>query len=214
MSHAVLGSRTPRRGGPVSRLLGRLLMRLIGWRLQGAFPDLEKFVTIGAPHSSNHDFFIAMGTVLSTGVRIHILGKHTLLKGPLAPLMRWCDILPVDRRSAHGVVGECVAAFNAADRLVIGIAPEGTRKPKPGAGWKTGFWHIARQAGVPVIPVALDYPTRTVRVGEPLLMTDSMEADFALLSAFYAGVQGAKRQLPSSIPLAGVRPVRPAGTAG
>lgn len=214
MSNTALGPRTPRRGGPFSRFAGRLLMRLIGWRIAGAFPDLEKFVTIGAPHSSNFDFFIAMGTILSTGVRIHILGKHTLFKGPLGPIMRWCDILPVDRRAAHGVVGESVAALNAADRLVIGIAPEGTRNPKPGAGWKTGFWHIARQAGVPIIPVALDYTTRTVLIGDPVTPTDSMEADFALLSAFYAGVQGATRQLAATIPTGGTRPVEPKGTAG
>ncbi len=214
MSHKTQGTRTPRRGGPFSRFVGRVLMRLMGWRISGAFPDLEKFVAIGAPHSSNFDFFIAMGTILSTGVRIHILGKHTLFKGPLAPIMRWCDILPVDRRSAHGVVGESVAAFKAAERLVIGIAPEGTRNPKPGAGWKTGFWHIARQAGVQIIPVSLDYTTRTVRIGDPVTPTDSMEADFSLLSAFYAGVQGAKRQLAATIPTSATRPAEPSGTSG
>lgn len=209
-----LGPRNDRRGGPVSRFIGRVALRLIGWRVSGGFPDREKFVTIGAPHSSNFDFIIAMATILAIGLRIHILGKHTLLKGPLAPVMRWCDVLPVDRRAAHGVVGECVAAIGAADRMVIGIAPEGTRNPKPGAGWKTGFWHIARQAGVPIIPVALDYTTRTVLIGDPVTPTDSMEADFALLSAFYAGVQGANRQLSPTIPMGGATPVEPTGTAG
>ena len=206
MSIPPLGPRNDRRGGFIWRLIGRLTLRLIGWRIAGGFPDREKFVVIGAPHSSNYDFIVAMATVLAIDLRIHILGKHTLFRGPLGPIMRWCDILPVDRRSAHGVVGECVAAINGAERMVIGVAPEGTRNPKPGAGWKTGFWHIARQAGVPIIPVALDYANRTMRIGEPVEPTDSMEADFALLSAFYAGVQGARRQLAPTIPLGANRP--------
>lgn len=201
MSIQPLGPRNDRRGGFVWRLIGRWTLALIGWRIEGGFPDREKFVVIGAPHSSNYDFIVAMATILATDQRIHILGKHTLFRGPLGPIMRWCDILPVDRRAAHGVVGECVAAINGAERMVIGVAPEGTRNPKPGAGWKTGFWHIARQAGVPIIPVALDYANRTMRIGEPVEATDSMKADFALLSAFYAGIRGARRQLAPQIPL-------------
>ncbi|KPF82821.1 hypothetical protein IP70_20540 [alpha proteobacterium AAP38] len=214
MSVPSLGPRNDRRGGPISRFIGRMGLRLLGWRIAGAFPNLEKFVVIGAPHTSNYDFFVAMATILATDLRIHILGKHTLFWGPLGPIMRWCDVLPVDRRSAHGVVGDCVAAIEGAEKMVVGVAPEGTRNPKPGAGWKTGFWQIARQAGVPIIPVALDYATHTIRIGEPLETTESLEADFALLSAFYAGVQGAKRQLPMTIPIGGTRPAEPSGTAG
>ncbi|MDG5495058.1 lysophospholipid acyltransferase family protein [Niveispirillum sp. BGYR6] len=199
MSISSPGRRSPQRGGPVSRFVGRVALRLLGWRVSGAFPDLEKFVTIGAPHSSNYDFIIAMATILAIDLRIHILGKHTLFRGPLGPIMRWCDVLPVDRRAAGGVVGECVAAIKAADRMVVGVAPEGTRMPKEGAGWKTGFWHIARQAGVPIIPVALDYATRTIRIGDAVETTPSMEADFTKLSAFYGGVKGARRQLPPTI---------------
>ncbi len=193
-------SRAPRRGGPVSRAIGGFALKLLGWRVEGSYPDLPKFVTIGAPHSSNHDFIVAMATILAIDVRIHILGKHTLFWGPMAPIMRWCDVLPVNRSAPNGVVGECVAAIQDNDEMVIGIAPEGTRMPKPGSNWKTGFWHIARQAGVPIIPVALDYATRTVRIGAPVTPTDNMEADFALLSAFYAGVKGARRTLPDAIP--------------
>lgn len=203
MSIPPLGPRCDQRGGPISRFVGRVALRLLGWRVSGAYPNLEKFVTIGAPHSSNYDFIIAMATILAIDLRIRIMGKHTLFRGPLGPIMRWCDVLPVDRRAAHGAVGECVAAIKAADRMVVGIAPEGTRMPKEGAGWKTGFWHIARQAGVPIIPVALDYATRTIRIGDAVETTGSMEADFATLSAFYAGVQGARRQLPPIIPIGG-----------
>lgn len=200
MSVPELGPRVPRRGGVISRVIGRILLRLMGWRFEGNFADLPKFVSIGAPHSSNYDFIIAMAGLTALDLRMRILGKHTLFWGPMGPIMRWCDVLPVNRASPHGVVGDCVAAIQAHDQIVIGIAPEGTRMPKAGSGWKTGFWHIARQAGVPIIPVALEYRTRTIRVGAPVTPSDDMEADFALLSAFYAGVKGARRTLPDVIP--------------
>lgn len=200
MSVPECGARAPRRGGPVSRAIGGFALKLLGWRVEGRYPDLPKFVTIGAPHSSNYDFIVAMATILAIDVRIHILGKHTLFRGPLAPIMRWCDVLPVNRSAPNGVVGECVAAIQNNDQMVIGVAPEGTRMPKPGSNWKTGFWHIARQAGVPIIPVALDYATHTIRIGAPVTTTHDMAADFALLSAFYAGVKGARRTLPDVIP--------------
>ncbi|MFV3075693.1 lysophospholipid acyltransferase family protein [Niveispirillum fermenti] len=214
MSIPVPGARVPRRGGPISRAVGRVGLRLMGWRIEGEYPDLPRFVTIGAPHSSNYDFIIAMAAVLALDVRIRILGKHTLFKGPLGPIMRWCDVLPVDRRSPNGVVGDCVAAIRDNAQTVIGIAPEGTRNPAPDAGWKTGFWHIARQAGVPIIPVALDYASRTIRIGAPWWPSDDMAADFALLSAFYAGVQGAKRRLPDAIVPRQPGNAGPSGTAG
>lgn len=201
MSVPVVGPLVENRGGPITRAIGRWGLRLLGWKVAGAFPNMAKYVVIGAPHSSNFDFFVAVFTIMATDLRIRILGKHTLFIGPLGPIMRWFDILPVDRSAPHGVVGECVAAFQNNDQMVIGVAPEGTRNPKPGSGWKTGFWHIARQAGVPIIPVALDYANKTMRIGDPIATSDSLERDFALISAFYAGVKGAKRTLTDTIPL-------------
>jgi len=164
----------------------------MGWRFEGALPDLPKFVVIGAPHSSNWDFVVAMAAILALGLRLTILGKHTLFRGPLAPLMRWCGVIPVDRSRPNGIVGDSVAALAAADRLVIGLAPEGSRTPS--ATWKTGFWHIAKAAGVPVVPVALDYGRHCIRIGEPFMPSD-LDRDLDGLARFYAGVRGAKRIL-------------------
>lgn len=196
-----IGPAVPRRGNRLSRGMAYLLLRLLGWRVEGSIPDLPRFVIIGAPHSSNWDFVIAMPAVLALGLRVTILGKHTLFDTPLAPLMRWCGVIPVDRSHPSGVVGACVQALKGADRLVLGLAPEGTRRP--GAPWRSGFWHIAHQAGVPIVPVALDYGRRRFRIGAPLMPRGDLRADLDILAAFYEGTRGAKRTMHGPLPLAG-----------
>ncbi|MFM2042218.1 MAG: hypothetical protein RLY86_794 [Pseudomonadota bacterium] len=173
-------------------------MRLIGWRVEGPVPDLPKMVVIGAPHTSNYDFVVAMATMFSLGLNLNIMGKHTLFRWPMGGFMRWCGLIAINRSAAHGVVGETVQAFGAADRLWIGIAPEGTRS-SGGDTWKSGFWQIARQAGVPVLPIAIDYAARAVRFGPPFETTSDVHADMVRLSNFYGGVQGARRTIPSQI---------------
>lgn len=192
-----LGPSVPKRGGTVSRSIGRLLLKLIGWRLEGTAPDLPKLVVIGAPHSSNYDFVVAMACMFSLGLNLNIMGKHTLFRWPLGSFMRWCGLIPIDRSAPHGVVGESVDALNRADRMWIGIAPEGTRNP--GVHWKTGFWQIARQANLPILPVALDYGAKIVRFGAPIQPTPDIEADMAVLSGFYGGIRGARRTIPARI---------------
>ncbi|MBB6250407.1 lysophospholipid acyltransferase family protein [Nitrospirillum iridis] len=199
-----VGARVPRRGNAFTRGLGRLTMRLMGWRLVGQVPDIPKFVAIAAPHSSNWDFVVAMAVAFAIGVRVTVLGKHTLFKGPLAPLMRFLDVMPVNRAAPQGVVGDCVAAFDAADQLVIGVAPDGTRGGKTGAGgdagrWKSGFYRIARAARVPVLPVALDYGRREARFGPVLIPTGDEAADLAQLSLFYAGTRGKRRSIGAAV---------------
>lgn len=197
MTFPQLGPSVPKRGGPISRAFGRALMRLIGWRTVGEIPDIPKLVAIGAPHSSNYDFIVAMGCIFSLGLNLNIMGKHTLFKWPFGGFMRWCGLIPVNRSAAHGVVGETVAALTAAERMWVGIAPEGTRNP--GAHWKTGFWQIARQANMPVLPIAIDYSTRSVRFGPTFVPTADIDADMALLSRFFGGTKGAKRTIPDRI---------------
>jgi 1-acyl-sn-glycerol-3-phosphate acyltransferase len=193
----------PRRNGRLIRHLAAAMLRLLGWRQVGDFPNVPRIVLIGAPHTSNVDFVIAMAFVLALDLKVTIFGKDTLFKGPfgflMRPCMRWCGIVPVDRSTPHGVVGRSAAALREASSMAIGLAPEGTRSPKPGAGWRTGFWRIAREGRAPILPVALDYAHHAIRIGPLLTPSDDLEADFAVLSRFYAGVQGARRRLGDTI---------------
>ncbi|WP_119678399.1 lysophospholipid acyltransferase family protein [Indioceanicola profundi] len=188
-----IGASVPRRGSALSRWAGRTMLRLGGWSFEGEVPDVPKFICIGAPHTSNWDFYVVMGAALALGIDIKIMGKHTLMKPPLGALMRWCGVFGVDRRKAGGVVGQVAERFRNADKLAMAIAPDGSRSESQ--HWKSGFWHIARAAGVPILPCALDYGRRKVRFGELLWMTESIAADLARISDFYIGTKGAKRTM-------------------
>jgi len=183
-----LGSEIPRRGNAAVRAFGRGLLRLLGWRVEGEMPNLPKFVAAVAPHTSNWDFVVGAAAMFALDLKIEFIGKHTLFRGPLAPVMRWMGGIPVDRSSAHGVVGEAVAAFARVDRRILAIAPQGTRRPVP--RFKTGFLHIARGAGVPVMLAAFDYDARVIRFGPTLEIGEDIEAERARIEALFAPVRG------------------------
>jgi 1-acyl-sn-glycerol-3-phosphate acyltransferase len=163
-------------------------MRLWGWRFTGSIPDVAKAVVIVAPHSSNWDFFIGVAAMFSLGLRVVFLGKHTLFSWPLGPVMRWLGGMPVDRRSAAGVVGETVGLFAREEKMILALAPEGTRRAVD--RWKTGFYHVAVEAEVPVVPIGLDWSRKTICLGERFDPTGEIDRDFAALEEFFSGAVG------------------------
>ena len=184
----VVGASVPRRGNAATRAFGRAILAAMRWRVEGEVPDLRKFVIAVAPHTSNWDFIVGAGTMFALDLKLTFVGKHTIFRGPIAPLMRWMGGIPVDRRSAHGVVGETVAAFDRADELVLAIAPEGTRRRVE--RFRSGFLHIARGARVPILLATLDYGTRRVRLGPVIEPGPDTDAELRRIEAFYAGVRG------------------------
>jgi 1-acyl-sn-glycerol-3-phosphate acyltransferase len=160
------------------------------FRVEGEVPDLPKFVIAVAPHTSNWDFIVGAATMFALDLRLAFLAKHTLFRGPFAPLMRWMGGIAVDRASPHGVVDEASRGFSTAERRILAIAPEGTRKPVP--HFKSGFLHIARAAGVPVMLASLDYGARCVRLGPTFFPGDDVEAERQRIEAFFAKVQGCR----------------------
>ena len=183
-----LGAAIPRRNSRLLQLLGRGLLRLLAWRIEGEVPDLPKFVIAVAPHTSNWDFVVGIAAMFALDLRLAFLGKHTLFRGPFAPLLHAIGGIPVDRSSPHGVVAEAVGAFASMERRILALAPEGTRRR--GATFKSGFLHIARGAHVPVLLAALDYEARAVRLGPCVQPGDDVEADRARIAAYFAGVRG------------------------
>ena len=161
-------------------------MSVSGWSFEGALPDEPKFVIIVAPHTSNWDFVVGVAALFSLGFRVSFLGKDSLFKWPLGVFMRWLGGVAVDRSVSRDRVAEAVGAFNTSEKLVLVVAPEGTRKRVE--DWKTGFYHVAHGANVPIVPVAFDYGTKTVRLGPPFRTTGNARADIALLKEFYRGV--------------------------
>lgn len=182
------GAQLPPRGNRVTRALALFFMMLIGWRIGGNIPDLQKLIIIGAPHTSNWDFVLVIATATALGVRISWMGKNSLFKGPLGPIFRWLGGIPVNRQAAHGVVGENVAAFSLQEKLILCITPEGTRSQV--RKWKSGFYQIALGAKVPLLLAGFDYVNKVVDFGPLFEPSGDYEADLALIKAHYAPIQG------------------------
>jgi 1-acyl-sn-glycerol-3-phosphate acyltransferase len=192
MSVIALPERVPRRGSVTWRFIGRAVLRFFGWSVVGELPDLPKFVIAVAPHTSNWDFVMGAAAMFGLDLHLAFIGKHTLFRWPFGGFFRWMGGIPVDRASAHGLVGESVRAFRAVGARVLVITPEGTSKRV--AKYKTGFLHIARGAGVPVVLAALDYGNKCVRLGPTIEPGEDVEADRERIEAYFKTVRGKRER--------------------
>lgn len=187
-------------GKPILRAIGRSVAEYSGWKVE-PLPDIGKAVILAAPHSSNWDGLFGVCAAFGIGVRINWMGKHQLFRWPFRGILEAFGGVSTDRGSAHGVVDQFAAKLRAAEKMWLVLAPEGTRKKV--AKWRTGFWHIAVAAGVPIIPGYLHYPEKKIGFGPALWPSADMDADLAKLYAFYQAFRGkdGKTGLPSSVEL-------------
>lgn len=154
-----------------------------GWRLVGDFPDLPKYVIAGAPHTSNWDFVFFVGATAERGVEPNFLGKHTLFKWPMRHFMLDMGGVPIDRTRRANVVEQVAEEFARRDQLRLVIAAEGSRTTD--GSWKSGFYHIAEAAGVPVVVAYVDNAKREIGFGEPLWPSGDLGADLLKIAQFY-----------------------------
>ena len=178
-----LGPSVPRRGNALTRWLARGIARLTGWKIVGALPDLPKMVIIAAPHTSNWDFPLGILALYVTGFRVSFFGKDSLFRPPMGWVMRWLGGQPVDRFSRHGVVEETVRIIRNAPGFILALAPEGTRKRA--TQWRTGFYHVARGAGLPIVLGYFDYARKEVGFGPVIWPSGDLERDLEEIQAFY-----------------------------
>ena len=165
----------PRRGNAFTRTVSQALLGASGWKIEGEFPARPKMVAIVAPHTSNWDFIVGILAVFAIGIRVRFLAKHTLFKGPLGWFMRWCGGMPVNREAPQGFVPQAVEAIASAPAMFLAITPTGTRSStKP---WKSGFYHIAVAARVPIFPVIFDGSRRMIRFLPAFEPSDGYGAD-------------------------------------
>ena len=183
-----LGDNIPQRNNGFSQRCGQLYLAMTGWRFQSTLPNLKKFIVIIVPHSSNWDFMVGAGVIFSLDIKVSFMAKHTLFWQPFGTYLRWIGGVPIDRRAAHGSVGEAVEHFKRNDKFILAITPEGTRgKVKR---WKSGFYHIACAANVPIVPIAFDFGPKVIKLGDAFEPTGDKEGDFQILAKFFEGVQG------------------------
>ncbi len=159
------------------------ILRLLGWRVRFSLPPTDKFVLIGAPHTSNWDFPLGLMAIWACGLRCHWVGKHSLFRGPFGPLMRALGGIPVNRRESIGFTRKVLDTFSARERFVLALSPEGTRSLT--GHWKGGFHRIARSAGVPIALGYIDYSRRQLGIERLIVPSADIEADFEILADFY-----------------------------
>lgn len=171
-----------------------IFTKILGWKIVGQFPkDLKKYVVIAAPHTSWKDFPIAILGRNTFGTKINYIGKASLFKPPFGFIFRWLGGAPVERSKSTNKVDAIVNVFNIHDEFRLALSPEGTRQRVE--KWKTGFYYIAKGAGVPIVMVTLDFGRKQILAAEPYYPTNNMEEDFKHFKAFYQDVIGDKKEL-------------------
>ncbi len=183
---------TRRPAGALLQRFGRFLLPLVRWRIEGELPANPKFVLILYPHTSNWDLFYGLISAAALGLLTEyeygFMVKHTVLKAPIVgPIVRRLGGIGIDRSSSFNAVDQMVTVFSHHDRLMLGITPEGTRKRT--SYWKSGFFHIARRANVPVVLTYLDYGRRVGGIGPVVHLTGDVETDLADIRHFYAPIR-------------------------
>ena len=168
--------------------LANMVLKLFGWRAEGSLGGQPKCVLIVAPHTSNWDFPVMLLLAVALRLKVTWMGKHTLFRPPFGWIMRRLGGLPIDRGARHNMVEQAVESFRTHDRMVLAILPEGTRKRTP--FWKSGFYHIAVGAHVPIALGFADYRRKVGGIGGVIVPSGDVDADMAIIRDFYSGIIG------------------------
>jgi len=166
----------------------RWLLQRAGWQLEGVRPGIDRYVLIAAPHTSNWDFPLMLAFAAAFDIKVTWMAKHSLFFPPFGWIMRALGGMPIVRHENRNVVDGMVEMFGKVSQLVLVVPTEGTRELTQ--YWKSGFYHIARQAGVPIVPSFLDFGRRRGGFGPALQVSGDVSADMQYFREFYAGMAG------------------------
>lgn len=172
----------------MSAWLAKHFLNLLGWQIVGQLPEKHRLVLITVPHTSNWDFMYMYLISKVLGVRIRWMGKEELFQGPLGRISRALGGIPVKRSRSTNLVAQMIQAFQDNDELILAVPPAATRSKSE--YWRSGFYHIAMGAGVPVTMGFLDYPRKQAGFGPSFVPTGDIKADMDKIRAFYADIQG------------------------
>lgn len=157
------------------------------WQIPKRIPEsLRRYVLVVAPHTSNIDFFIGLAARKLMNLDVKFMAKKELFVFPVKQLLLNLGGFAIDRSKKSSLVDQMVENFHTKPGFAITVTPEGTRS-KVGK-WKTGFYHIARNASVPVILVGFDYQKRWVVVSDPFEVSGNMESDFEVMHRFFKNI--------------------------
>ena len=177
-------------------------MAFAGWKVEGNLQELpKKFVAILAPHTSNWDLLFALGLIFTLGLKINWFGKKEAFRWPLGGLLKRLGGISIERSTHQNMVQQTVELIRSRERVVFGITPEGTRRNVK--YWKTGFYHIAHQAAVPIVFAFLDYGRKVGGLCQQMVTTGDIEEDMKVIRAYYKGITA---KFPESVGEMVIRP--------
>jgi len=186
------------RSGLIKYAIGRAFLTIAGFETEGELPEgFSRAVMIAHPHTSNWDLPYMLATAWVYRVKLSWLGKHTVFKGWRGPVMRALGGIPVDRRAPKGQVGQAADRIGESDAILLAVAPAGTRSKTD--RWRSGFYHIANTAEVPILMSYLDFGHKKSGVGGAFLPTGEIKADMDRIRAFYDGMTGLRPDLATTI---------------
>jgi len=169
--------------------LSRLILKILGWKVTGLYPsDVKKLILVAAPHTSNWDF--PLGLMIRSVIKkdVKYIGKASLFRPPLGWILKPLGGMPVDRTKSNNFVEAVVKKFNEKEELAILFAAEGSRKRVE--KFKTGFYHIARLAKIPILPTVLDYDKKEFRFLDLVWPTSNFAEDLAHIESLFRGTRG------------------------
>jgi 1-acyl-sn-glycerol-3-phosphate acyltransferase len=175
----------------VRKAFARLMLRLTRWHTVGEVPSSG--LLVGAPHTSYWDWVAMLLLMWSGGVQPRVLIKTEIMRTPLGPLLRATGGIALDRRNPGGVVRGLLAEAKRGEPFLLIIAAEGTRKKRD--YWKSGFYRIAQQTGLPISLGFIDGPSRTMGFGPSFRPSGDLAADMDMVRTFYADKRGIHPQL-------------------
>lgn len=164
------------------------ILKLSGWQRKVTLPQDKKFILIGAPHTSNWDFPLALLCFWTLDIKIHWVAKIQMFRGPLHYFFTALGGIPVDRNASDGFVEQVAKKINQADEMALAIAPEGTRAKA--AYWKTGFYRIALAADIPICFGYVDYENKCIGFEQVLRPTGDINSDMKIIAHFYQNIKG------------------------
>ncbi len=170
------------------RRLSLVILKIAGWETEGQLPDIPKYVIIAAPHTSNWDLPYTLFLAFALKIKIFWMGKDTIFRPPFKKVFKWLGGIPVERSASHNMVDRSVKQFKENKYFVLLVPPAGTRNKV--LYWKTGFYHIANNANVPIVLGFIDYERKVGGIGPIVRPTGDISTDMKVIRNFYKNIKG------------------------
>ncbi|WP_346838876.1 1-acyl-sn-glycerol-3-phosphate acyltransferase [Microbulbifer sp. SAOS-129_SWC] len=178
----------PRIGNRFTKAIGLLIVKMLGWRIEGEFPPEKKVMVALAPHTSNWDFVVAMPFIMALRLKASWLMKKEAFFFPFKNLFKWLGGIPTDRKAPGGMAKQVAVQFRENEKMWVAITPEGTRKKT--AKWKNGFLRIAYAANIPILLIAWDFTNKCIRVDSLYRPTGDLDTDMHEIRKRFDKYQG------------------------